>query len=825
MSQAVKVYFKNICININFSNFATLKINMKPILLTLLMIAPLWMAAQKYKLSGQVYDNQGEPLPYVSIGVFNQKDSTYIKGAATEINGKFSVELPSGTYYALISFLSFETKTIKDIQITNHSVDLKKITMKPSIANLEEFELVEEKKLMELDLDKRVFNVDKDVTNQGANATEILDNVPSVSVDVDGNVSLRGSGNVRILINGKPSGMTGMSTSDALKQLQGNQIEKIEVITNPSSRYDAEGEVGIINIVLKRDKREGINGIINVDIGYPANYGGGANFTVKRKSFSVFSGYGINYRNSPGFSDSYQKFTYPDTSFSYTSESEMNRYTLNHNFRLGTEVFFSEKSSVTLSGNYSIGDGTNTSDLTYSDFDINNIAKQVVTRDEDEDKDLSNHDISLNYRKSFNQKDRLFTLDLQQSESKDFEHSTILQNNNVNSAENTQQRIFNNESSTNYLFQTDYIHPIKNGKLEIGLKATLREVVDDYGVAQFNDSINVWEYVDGFKNEVIYNEDVYAAYLMYGNKVKNFSYQLGVRTEYSDVKTNLTLTKEVNNRDYLNFFPSTHFSYELKKGNSLQLGYSKRIQRPRHWWLLPFFSFSDSRNNFSGNPNLNPEFSDAFELGHLKYWEKGSLLTSVYYRYTINVIERISFSDTEGITRRLPINLGFTNAVGVEFSGGYELLKWWNLRGSFNFFRQITEGNYVGVDYNSDALAWSTRINSKWTIKKKLNTQAAFNYDAPQNSPQGKTLARYALDLGASIDVLKGNGTISFNAKDVFNTRKRRSISYGEYFTSESAMQWRSRFFRLSFTYRINQKKKRGEERNFNNFDDGGGEG
>ena len=797
--------------------------NMKQIFFIFIFITTsVFVFAQKRELSGQVLDNTGKPLPYVSVGVFNAVDSSYTKGTATEPDGKFSVSLTPGNYYLLISFLSFETKTIHDIQISHQNVDLKKIQLKPSINDLEEFELVDEKKLMELDLDKRVFNVDKDITNQGANATEILDNVPSVSVDVDGNVNLRGSGNVRILINGKPSGMTGMSTSDALKQLQGNQIEKIEVITNPSSRYDAEGEVGIINIVLKQDKRQGINGVVNVDVGYPSNYGGGFNLTVKQKNFSVFSGYGVNYRESPGFFNSFQKFTYPDTTFSYSSDSKMERLTFNHNFRLGTEVYLNDKNSITVAGNYSLGDGDNETYLTYADFDNLEVAAQTVKRDEIEDKDLSNYDVSLNYRKTFEQKDRLFTIDVQQSENVDNESSTISQTNNVDATDNSEQRAYNNESSVTWLFQTDYIHPIKEGKLEMGLKSVLREVVDDYGVENLNDTTNVWEFIPGFKNRMVYNENVSAAYLMYGNKRNHFSYQLGVRAEYSDVRTNLTTTNEVNNRDYLNFFPSTHFSYELKKENSLQLGYSRRIQRPRHWWLLPFFSYSDARNNFSGNPNLNPEFTDAFELGHLKYWKKGSLLSSVYYRYTTNVIERISFSDMEGITRRLPINLGFTNAFGVEFSGGYEIVKWWNLRGSFNFYRELTDGTYAGVEYSSDAIVWSTRLNSKWTILKKLNFQSSFNYNAPQNSPQGKTLARYSLDLGASVDVLKGNGTISFNARDVFNTRKRQSISFGENFVSESSRQWRSRFFRVSFSYRINQKKKKGEDKGFNNFEDGG---
>lgn len=274
------------------------------------------------------------------------------------------------------------------------------------------------------------------------------------------------------------------------------------------------------------------------------------------------------------------------------------------------------------------------------------------------------------------------------------------------------------------------------------------------------------------------------------------------------MKTELKTTNEINKRDYYNFFPSVHFSYELKKENSLQLSYSKRINRPQHWFLLPFFSFTDSRNIFTGNPNLNPELTDSYEVGHLKYWKKGSLLSSVYYRYTTDVITRIIVSDLQGNTERRPFNLGAKDAFGIEFSGSYEAYKWWNLQGSFNFFREIQEGQLNNQNFDSDTYAWSTRLNSKWTLMKKIGIQSSFNYNAPQNSVQGKNKATYSLDAGFSFDVLKGNGTVIFNASDVFNTRKRRSTSFGNNFISESEQQWRSRYFRLSFTYRINQKKK-----------------
>ncbi len=788
-------------------------------------VASFAQTTKPHQLSGKVIDNKGEAVSYASVAVFKTSDSSYVNGAASDMDGNFVLKLANGNYYVKVSFLSFENKTIPNIVINNKDIKLPTIKLLPSSLKLDEFELVDEKKLMEIDLDKKVFNVDKDITSQGSNAAEVLNNVPSVSVDVDGNVNLRGSGNVRVLINGKPSGLTGTSTADALRQLQGSQIEKVEVITNPSARYDAEGEVGIINIVLKKDNRQGFNGSANIDLGYPNNYGGGFNLSYKKNKVTVFTGYNATFRESPGSSNSTQTFTYSDTSFSYSNDAIRGREEISNNFNLGTEISLNDKNSVTFSGKGNIGSAYNTVDVTYTDFDEANQPFQKVTRNEYEDKILSSTDLAFNYRKTFTKKDRLLTFDAQYSFNRDDEESIIVQNNSIDNNDNTYTSVYNFEGSKNILLQSDYIHPFDNkGKFEMGFRGNYKTVDDDYQVSLMNKSINQFEVVSGLKNLMFYYENISAGYVMYGRKLKKFSYQLGLRTEFSDVTTEFVATNEINQRRYLDLFPSSHISYLLKGENALQMSYSRRLKRPQHWWLLPFYGVSDSRNNFYGNPNLNPEYTDAFELGYLNYFKKGSLLSSVYYRYSTGVMERILVSDGTGTTKRMPANIGFRNAYGIEFSGSYQIRKWWDLRGDFNFFREITDGSYQGKTFFSDTYAWNSKLNSKWTIKKKLGIQSSVDYNAPQKTTQGEQLARYALNMGASIDVLKGNGTISFNASDIFNTRKRRSIDIGDNFYSEGEFQWRSRFFRLSFTYRINQSKKQAEKNKRNQeFDDGGG--
>ncbi|MEM7040145.1 MAG: outer membrane beta-barrel family protein, partial [Bacteroidota bacterium] len=317
-----------------------------------------------------------------------------------------------------------------------------------------------------------------------------------------------------------------------------------------------------------------------------------------------------------------------------------------------------------------------------------------------------------------------------------------------------------------------------------------------------------WTPEPNFTNLLVYTENIYAAYLMAGNKSGKFSYQGGLRGDLSDITSEFVQTDTIYARDYFNLFPSAHLSYELSKGHFLQLGYSYRINRPRHWWLSPFFTFADSRNFMSGNPNLNPEFIHSTELGYLKQWEKGSVLTNLYYRHTRDQIVRIQISDSTGFTRNFPVNLGTQDAFGLEVSGSYPLFKWWTVTGNANYFYAISEGNYEGVDYGAETFIFNGRITSKWRPSTRLALQTSFDYDSPRNDNQGRTLARYAWDIGASLDVLKNKGTLSFSGRDILNTRKRRRTVIAETFTSVSSHQWRARQFLLNFSYRINQKKR-----------------
>ncbi len=790
---------------------------MRNLLFASFILLAAYSTAQTYELSLTVKDETGAAVPFANIALYKSSDSTLAKGTATDINGRASLQAEHGTYYLQVSFLSYQTKTIPHIQLKADK-DLGTIALQQNTELLEEVEITAERSQMELKLDKRVFNVGKDLSNVGTNAAEILNNIPSVVVDIEENISLRGSQNVRVLIDGKPSTITGNSTADVLRQFQGNMIEKVEVITNPSARYDAEGEVGIINIILKKEDKRGLNGSVEAVAGHPTNYRTSFNLNYRTGDFNLFTAYGIAYDKAPGGGNMLQRFDNGDTAYVYRSESERERGGLSQNLRLGSEWFINDQNSITLAGFYRFSDETNRSFYRYEDLFSDGDLYRLVTREDIESEDGESLESSLNYRKTFDREDQLFTIDLQWSEQDDLEESEIEEINYLNS-DRLLQNTSNREANRTYLIQSDYIHPFgEEGKFETGARLTLRDVNNSFVVEE---SFNGSEFTINpqYFNDFAYQEDIYAAYLMLGNKINRFSYQFGLRGEYSDIATELKLTNENNSWKYFNLFPSAHLTYELANEDNFQLSYSRRINRPGFRHLLPFQTFSDARNLWRGNPDLQPEYTDSYEFGYLKYFEKGSLFSSVYYRYRTGVIERIVIADEEGFTRRMPVNLSVQHNTGMEFNLNYKFNQKTN--SGFNFYRSVTDGSFEEQNLDNEVFTWNNRTTFRAEVLPKLDGQFSLNYRAPQSTPQGRDKALYSIDLSLAKDVLKGNGTLVASVRDLLNSRKRRSITDTPTLYSESEFQWRARQFLLSFTYRINEKKKRpAREGNFGGDDD-----
>ncbi len=784
----------------------------------------------KKKVKGMVLDaSTQQALEYATITIYSKRDSSVVTGGITDGEGKFSIDTRPGRFFGKIEFLGYQAFNIPMIDLGKEKMeaDLGTISLNPDAEMLAEVEVRAEKSEMQFLLDKKVFNVGKDLSTTSSSAADLLDNVPSVAVDIDGGVTLRGSGNVRILIDGKPSGLIGVGDANGLRQIPANMIDKVEVITNPSARYEAAGTTGIINIVLRKEKKKGLNGSIDLSTGLPKQIGAAINFNLRKEKFNLFLNYGLSWRNNPGGGFTDQNFYRGDSTFITEQTRSIDRSGLSHNIRFGSDFFLGKKSTLTTSFSYRISDENNLSEVHYLDF-INTKENLLLetTRTDDEREDETDITLALNFEKTYDRKGQKLTADFQYETSGEVESSDFLERYlNANGAPtgspNLQQKGLIDESNSEFLLKADYVHPFgENGKFETGYRGSLRQIRNDFEVQEFAD--NLWGVLPNLSNDFIYNENIQGVYALYGNKMQKFSYQIGLRGEYTDIKTELVKTNEKNPRSYFNLFPNATFTYDLPAQNAIQLSYSRRITRPRYWYLNPFLSFSDARNPFVGNPDLDPELTHSVELAHLKYFEKGSISTGIYYRHTDDVIQRVRVVTDETNALTLPQNLGIEDAFGIEFTYNYNIEKWWSVNGEFIFFRSIIDGMAENQNLDRDAYSYKTRLTSKMTIWKKLDTQFRFNYRGPIESVQGRSLAVYNLDFGLSLDVLKNKGTLTLSARDLLNTRKRRAFTSGENFDTYSEFQWRSRQINLNFNYRINQKKKRGGQRGAY---DGGGEG
>jgi outer membrane receptor protein involved in Fe transport len=774
-----------------------------------------------FSIVGQlIEDSSGQPVEFATVSIFSERDSSLVTGGLTDVNGNFSIESRAGRLYMVIQFMGYKTVKISGIALgrENQSYDAGQIKFKQDERLLDEVVVQGERTQMELTLDKKVFNIGADLSNLGGSATDILDNLPSVQVDVEGNVSLRGSDNVRILIDGKPSGLVGLSSSDALRQLNGNLVERVEIITNPSARYDAEGLAGIINIVLKKEKSKGINGSFQLNTGMPANHGGSVNLNFRRSWVNVFTNFGTSYRRNPGNGTSYQEFGDPVTQITDRVRT-MDRGGLNYSTRLGADFFLNERNSITLAFLYRFSDENNETSLKY--FDHYTDADSVTLRLDDEIQGDENLEYSINYTKNFKNNGQKLTADFQYQNNNEQEGSDLVESNGLTLSNQTPflyQRSSNDEIEERYMLQSDYSHPFgKDGKLEAGTRYTDRLVGNDYVVEERDESGN-YQVDTNFSNDFEYQEKVLAIYGIVSNKWNKLSWQAGLRFENTNLITNQKTDTLINSQNYSNFFPSTFITYQLTQSQAIQASYSKRVSRPRGRHLNPFSSISDSRNFFVGNPFLQPEFTDSYEVGYLLNSKNSSFYSGIYYRHTEGITQRLR-STEDGITTTRPYNVAEEDSYGVEFNVSKDVVDWYRVSGNANFFRSYIPGGSVSfgeevVSYNeAKTTSLSTRISNNFKFKNLFDAQANINYRAPQNTVQGKRLSMTSVDLGLSRDVMKGDATLALSVRDLFNSRKYRGETFNEGFYEKSEFQWRSRSVQLSFTYRLNQKKQRDGKR------------
>ncbi|KGO89909.1 TonB-dependent receptor domain-containing protein [Flavobacterium suncheonense] len=801
--------------------------SIQKILVALLLVSSVLTFAQgpqKVKITGKVIEKAtSQPLEYASIYAQNTKNPSIVNGAMTDAKGEFSFEVPSGTYYLKVEFLGFKTVEFKDKAITADT-NLGTVAVSEEAKQLDEVVVIAERSTVEIKLDKKVYNVGQDMMVKGGTASDVLDNVPSVSVDNDGNVSLRGNENVRVLIDGKPSGMAG-NIADALRTLPADAVEKVEVITNPSARYEAEGGGGIVNIILRKGKAQGVNGSITGTIGDPQNYGLNGNINLRSEHFNLFTTTGYTNSKSPGNSltdTEYLNRTTGETT-NYINERRNNeRAREGYNTNFGLEWFLDKTTTWTNAISIRKNSSSNPDNVLYYNFDADYTPTFIRNRFNDQYGKSVDFEYTTNLTKKFKKDGHKLTFDIAISADRDNSKSTITDYVFGDEANKLIERTTNNEKQQRNLFQADYVLPIgEKTQFEAGYRGSFTNLTTPFAIDYLDNDGN-WVNNAQYTNTLEYLEKVNAFYTQYGSKINKFSYLLGLRFEDTHINVNQLTTNDYNTKSYNNFFPSVFLTYEFSESSSASISYSKRINRPRGRFLNPFSNYSSNINLFQGNPDINPAKTDAFDLGYMKRWPKLTLNTSTYLNRTTDVYQFIrkesgDFVNGVPVIVSTPVNLATEYRFGFEFTLNYNPYKWWRINGNFNFFRNETQGDYQYINFEGDeitqnldntAYSWFSRINSKITLPYGIDWQTNATYNAPQKNAQGTSKGVISANASLSKDLFKEKATLALNVSDIFNSRKRiTETNLANVLNSYSEMQWRVRQINLSFTYRFNKKK------------------
>ncbi|CDF80403.1 TonB-dependent receptor, partial [Formosa agariphila KMM 3901] len=734
-------------------------------------------------------------VPYATVVLVDSTSDKPITGTTTNEEGIFNLQSDSQDVYLKISFIGFKTQTFKSLDFSSSELDLGTIYLEQDAQSLDEVLVRAEVSSTQFKLDRKVFNVGQDIASTGVSALEVLNNVPSVNVDIEGAVSLRGNSGVQILIDGKPSVLADES-SNALGTITADMIERIEVITNPSAKYDAEGTAGILNIILKKEDKKGLNGSISLNTGIPDNHSVGVSLNRRTEKFNLFTQFGGGYRSLPR--DNTSENTNFETGSSVISEGTEYRNETFFNLTLGTDYHINDLNVLTLSGNFAYEIEDQPSKTNFSSYD-NSILDSQWYREETTDATNPKWQYELNYKKEFknNEEHTLLFSALGSFFGKDQE-SEFTNITTFGDIVNVDQQTETEFQQADYTFKLDYTNPLSESiTIETGVQYLINDVGNDYEVREFESG--VWNVNPNLTNDFEYNQKVFGVYGTGAYEGERWGLKLGLRVEDTKLYTLLTNTNEENNQTYTDFFPTLHSSYKINDNFSVQAGYSKRIFRPRLWDLNPFFNIKNNYNIRVGNPNLQPEYTNSYEITGIFKIGKATLNSSVFYLYTTDVVERVSvFQDN--VTLTTPVNVGTNGAVGFEINGKYAPLNWLSFNGDFNFNYFERKGEFETQSFDFTGERWNGRLTTKIGLPADFDLEITGQYESDYETVQSTSHGFGFADIGVRKKILKGKVVMNFAVKDVFETRLYESTILNENNYNNTTSE-RGRFYTLGFSY------------------------
>ncbi len=788
---------------------------------------------------GIVQDNEhGGIIEYANVALFEEEGSL-IKGVVTNSEGRFQLkDLDFEKKYRIeVSYIGYEKFIREEISLTAAKPFFKlEVKLMQDAALLKEIEISGERSTVTASLQKKTYNLTKDLLSKGASISEVLENVPSVDVDIDGNVSLRGNNNVRILIDGESSIENSGDPALILKSIPADAIERIEVVTNPSAKFDPEGTSGIINIITKEEKRRGVNGTISGTIGTWNKYNLSTFVAYRNKKFSFSGNYGFKYDKSPNESTSLRN-NFLNDSIRYLSQVEDGENGRMNNFaRFGINYSLSQNNKIGISGLYNS-----------FTFDRDLIRNSVITNASQENTSNTNRyssrdglgnwfQAAINFERSFSTKEENLIAKFSYSRfigkfEGTFGDETLDSSGIIVDPVITNQMTLYKTKSPTYEVSLDYTKPFDSNKnLETGYKGQIKQTRGTYSGTVLNTVSNEFERDTIQDNDYEYDRITNAIYATYAQTInEKIGLEIGLRLEGTFTKGVLVTTGEDFTNDYFAFYPSFAFNAEVYNGHQVQLSYSRRVNRPYPWVLNPYIDYSDPLNVRKGNPFLEPEFINSFELGYNKIWDKANINSSVYYKLTTDVMERVQFVDSENdnVIVFSYDNLDKTHLVGYEFITKYDPFKWWSLNGDLNLFKTIIKGNIGESELNSENFSYRFKLSVIFNFWENAKLQFTGRYKSKEITAQGEKDPVGTLDIAFSKDILKERGTIGFRISDVFDTKDRENYTDTEAYFLDSYKKKQSRAFYLTFSYGFGSQgamfNKRSNKKDDNEVDDDDG--
>ncbi|TDQ10991.1 TonB-dependent receptor domain-containing protein [Pedobacter metabolipauper] len=776
----------------------------KHFLLVALLLINITAFAQHMQLRGTVKEGSPQqPIPYVTVTI-SDTSSKLVAAAITDDKGVFKFEkIPAGKFLVSFSFTGFQTVN-KTVQIgTDEVLNLGDVIMQPDPRLLNEVSVTAERKAVSLNLDKKVFEVGKDMLSQTGSVTDLLNIVPSVSVSATGGISLRGNSNVLVLIDGR---RTGLTQSNALEQLPADQVERVEIITNPSSRYDAAGSAGIINIILKKNKKAGFNGQVRLVGGIPNDTRISPSLNYKSNKLNLFSTISLRLSDYVGLYTMQQTTGLLSTPTYLNRRQDENRHDDSRLLYFGADYQLDSRNSLTAAYLRNATYDHDKTRLNYGYSGNNGDLDSSLNRTGESWENRSYNQMEFNYTRTFIRPGKKFSVDMQY-DFWDSDKDWNLNTSRLYPAAITLPMIRTGSAgiSKDLMIQTDLLQPLdSNSTLEFGLKMESRRVSSDFIAQQQNGS--TWDVIEQIDNHLLYKELIGSAYTQFAGKTGKFSYQAGLRSEFTHIGIDDRIGTYTNKKNYNRLFPTLNLSYGFGTVSTIQGSFSKRINRPPLHLIYPFNELTDLTTRFLGNPDLNPSYADVFELSFLKNWPSLTFNPSVYYQHNSGEIEEYTSRNSDGLFVTTPVNIGSEVRRGLELSLLYNPVNWLQVNTELNAYSFSQHGSYLAQNVDFKGHSFTTRISAQIKLPNKLGFQALYNFRGANGTAQTRSAAVHNIDFAASKNLLKDKATLTFDVANLLDLRKFNDITTTENYRIHQTSMPNAARYRLTLVYRVNLK-------------------